>query len=440
MNPAAAKRPALKKQQPAGLPVPWPALPLTKDTANELIATLTLTPPPLKPEPELNAEQVRSLLLQRIKQGRVTAGWPAIVRWFQGELDRAAAARQEAQILWGVYHDSGDQVRAFRRLVGQSGLRGLHAVVVEQLAANGHWKGLPATDQRGDSSDLIRYLEQGDRAAWQRLGARQHKANYTAWKYGYLPRIMDLLTSARAGAQRLLPCDMPLALKGRIRKLPLETRLRLRELHCGLAVTRALQLAGVAEPRRVALLWGQGHLQPAGVPRFLPAGTRVISVRVFGHRPGPHGLEQHLGQKLTLTHPLLLPLDARSSRLVLLLPGPTLGGRLERTRDIQTRPVPAADRGRVVLRTTSSGQLHLASRTYRVPGPQHRGGQSELRLPHGDHAFVFASAGRLTAGALQIPPAARAELDLDPLRRAVQITVFQHSRAAPGSREMIQRH
>ena len=46
---------------------------------------------------------------------------------------------------------------------------------------------------------------------------------------------------------------------------------------------------------------------PAGVPRFLPAGGRVISALVFGFRPCRHGLEQRLRGKLMLTHQLLLP-------------------------------------------------------------------------------------------------------------------------------------
>ena len=430
---AASKKSGIAtKPRPADRSRTWPSLPVTTNAANELVAALTLTPPPSKPEPELSVEQVRTLLLQRVKQGRVVAGWPAIVRWFQGELDRAAAAGQGAHILWGVYHDSGGQVLAFRRLVGQSGLRSLHAVVVEQLAADGQWKGVPASLQRGDSTDLTRYLEQGDRAAWRRLRGRQHSTDYTAWKYGYLPQVMDLLTSARAGARRLLPCDMPPQLKERVKKLPVEVRLRLRELHCGLAVTRALHLAGVVQPHRVAMLWGQGHVQPAGVPRFLSAGTRVISVRVYGHRPGPHGLEHRLGKKLILTHPLLIPLDARSSRLVLLLPGPALGGRLERTRDTRAQPVPAADHGRLVLRTTSSGVLLLTARSYRVPAAGSHHGQREVRLTPGDHAYLFTSAGRLMAGALQIPPAARAELDLDPPRREAHFTVFLHPPAPSG--------
>lgn len=427
LPPRGVEKPAVAKDAKKPSPTPWPALPLTQEVADALVKTLTVTPPPANPAAELDARQLRALLLRRVKQGRAKAGWPAIKGWFQEELDRAAAAKRGAQILWGVYHDSGGQVRAFRRLVGQSGLRGLHAVALEQLSADGHWTGASGPAQQGDSADLARYLASGDRAAWLRLRQRQHKYNHTAWKFGYLPEVMDLLTSARAGGQRLLPCDMPAAIKRRLIKLPMKTRLRLRELHCGLALTRALHLAGVAAPRRLATLWGQEHVMPAGVPRFLPAGTRVMSVLVFGHRPGPHGLEQRLRGKLMLTHPLLLPVDEQASRLVLLLPGPALGIRLERSRQNLDQPLVAARRGVVTARSPVGGQLLVGGRVHRVPGTGDRFAPPRVRLSVGSHAFLHTiKGGRQIAGALQIPAEARADLDLDPLRREVQITVFAH--------------
>ena len=427
-----------KKTTPVGsprtgvLPSPWPSLPTTQAAADRLVRALTLTAPPATPAPELTAKSVRALLLRRLEQGRVTAGWPAIVGWFQGELDRAAAEKRGAQILWGVYHDSGGQLRAFGRLVGQDGLRGLHGHGVEQFAADGHWRGLPAAGQRGDSADLTRYLERGGRAARERLGARQHKNNHTAWRYGYLAEVMDLLTSARAGASRLLPCDMPVALKARISGLTMNTRMRLRELHCGLALSRALHAARVAAPRRVATLWGQEHVLPAGVPRFLPAGTRVMSVQVFGFRPGPHGLEQQLGRGLKLTHPLLLPLDEQASRLVLLLPGPTLGLRLERRRALLDQPVPLAARGVVTARSRLGGVLRLGGRTHRVPGPGSRAAPPRVKLPPGSHAFVYSVKGELYGGAVQIPADSRVELDLDSRAMEAQSTIFFHSPSGPG--------
>jgi len=412
----------------ASVPSPWPALPKTEEAAKQLVAALTVTPPPAKPVPELSAKKIRALLKQRGKQGRVVAGWPSMVRWFQKELDRAAAAKKGAQILWGVYHDSGGQVRAFRRLVGQGGLKGLHAVAVELFAADGHWKGEATADQQGDTADLIKYAKTGDRAAWGRLRKSQQRDNYTAWKYGYLPQVMDLLTEARAGGQRLLACDMPTPLKRQIKKLSIQTRMRLREVHCGLAVTRSLHLVGVKEPRRVATLWGQGHVLPAGVPRFLPAGTRVMSVLVYGFRPGPHGPEQRLWRRVQLTHPVMFPLDEQATRLVVLLPGPKLGVRLDQARHPLTRPIMEARRGKVVVRGIG-GWLHVGGESVRVNGPRHCGSPASVKLTPGDHTYVYevnVVQERVVAGVIQLPPNSRAELELDPWQKAVQYTVFSH--------------
>lgn len=397
--------------------MPWPTLPNHAKAADALINTVTVTPPGAA-TPALTPEQVRALLLRRAKQGKVTAGWPAIIRWFQGELDAAAAAKKGAQILWGVSHDSGAQLRAFRRLFGPGGLTGLHGVVVEQLRADGHWKGVPAADQRGETAGVARYLRTGDHATWRRLRHGQRLYNYTAWKFGYLPEVMDLLTVARAAGARLLPCDMSSPLKRRLRKLPMAARMRLRELHCGLAVSRALQAAGVTGPRRVISLWGQRHVMPVGVPRFLPAGTRVMSVLLFGHRSGVNGMERQLRGKLLLTAPVMFPVDAAATRLVLLLPGPRLGARLDLFGDHLEEPVPAAKQHRLLVH--GPGDLIVSGRVVvDADGKQRR----SVPLSAGRHAYIMVRGKTILAGALEMPRSGRAELWPDLSRQVVEIMV-----------------
>ena len=416
-------RPGKRPSPEPTVHTPWPALPSTTEDAAALINTLTVTTPG-EAAKELSAKQVRALLRRRAKQNRLVAGWPAIIAWFQGELDAAAAAKKDARILWGVYHDSGAQVRAFRRLMGPGGLRGLHGVVVEQLRADGHWRGVSAADQRGESAGVASYLRAGDRDTWRRLRDGQRRYNYTAFKYGYLAEVMDLLTVARAAGTRLLPCDMPSPLKARLRKLPMATRMRLRELHCGLAVSRALQTAGVAAPRRVISLWGQAHVMPAGVPRFLPATTRVMSVLVHGHRHGESSLVRQLRGKVLLSAPVLLPVDDAASRLLLLLPGSRLGARLDLTRDHLTRPLPAAMQHRLLVH--GAGELTVGGRVVVAGGEQGR----SVSLPAGRHAYLLARGATLLAGALKMPRGGRAELWPEPSRRVVEVTVFIHSVAA----------
>lgn len=407
----------------AAMPPAWPALPADDAAAQKLIKRLTRLAPPRHERPALTAAGVLELLRTRIRQGRAIAGWPAIVRWFQGQLDRGARARTGVRLLWGVYHDSGGQVRAFRRLIGPGGLRGLHAVTVELLSADGQWLGLPRAAQQGDSADLRDYLTRGSAAAWQRLAARQRQHNYTAWKYDYLPRVMDLPVAARAGGRRLLGCDMPPALKRRIRGLTMANRLRLRELHCGLATTRALR--ALPGPRRVAALWGQQHLAADGVPRFLPRSTRLLAVLVLGHRPGPHGLEQPLSRVLALSHPMLLSLDDPGPRqtMLLLLPGPVLGATVERTRDHPERPLAPARHGQLTLRARARGRWMAHHDAVTLAGND---APATLKLPPGSHAFLYAGGGKLLAGAVQIPPSSMVDLNLDAARRTVHYALVEH--------------
>lgn len=400
----------------------WPALPGSAAAARRLIARRTLRPPPAARQPELSAGEVLRLLRGGTRQGSVVAGWPAITRRIKRELDLAVAAGRHAYLLWGVYHDSGPQVQAFGRLVRPLGLGQLSAVVAEPFQASGSWRGVDGLDQRGDSQLMARYLATGSRADLALLAASQRRHNYTAWKFGYLAQMQQLLLTARASGNQLLGCDMPAALKARLKALPVESRLRLRELHCLLALARAL--ARMPAPHRVAMLWGQEHVAPTGLPRFLPPRSRVLSVAVFGHRPGPHGLEQALARTLLLSHPVMIP-RGTGGQWILLLPGPLLGLRVERARHRLDAPLPAAQRGLVMVRAAASGRLVVGAVSRDITATAAASPPVSLRPGAGTHAFVLHSGDRLLAGALEVPRSARLDLDLDLAGRAAQLTLVR---------------
>ena len=118
---------------------------------------------------------------------------------------------------------------------------------------------------RGDDAKLADFLVHGRQEALATLRDRQRQRNYTAWKYGYVGQMVDLVLAARAGDRRLMGCDMPTKLQARVRAdLGLRTG-ELRELHCALALRDWLRAS--PPPHRVALFWGNAHLDPTRLPR-----------------------------------------------------------------------------------------------------------------------------------------------------------------------------
>ncbi len=350
-------------------------------------------------------------------------GWPVILADLARHNAQARKQSRDHFLLFGSYHDSSGQIAAFRRVVGPAALgRLLSHLVVEQLDADGRWGGVPATEQQGDSRWLRRWIRHGHRPSLDTLAQRQARGNYTAWKYGYLDELSALLIAARAGDRPLLGCDMPGPLQRRIADLPEDLRDRLRELHCLLA------LDDVRRGRvDVAMLWGQSHLLPGGLPRFLPAKVAVTKVQLFGFRPGQSTLEQSIAARgLVLFAPALIPAcEAAADRcgsLLLLLDGPTLGGEVDRARDPVHAALAADGRCKLQIRSTRPGTLDIASRRVEIP----RRGERTLDLDRsgGGAGFRFRSGDRVLIGRVELPSGGGVELELDPPRRAV--TVVYH--------------
>jgi hypothetical protein len=372
----------------------FPELPATPEAAEELVRRETARP--VAAERAGDAGAILAAVAAR--PAAVVAGDGAVTRWIQAVLDRAPG---DAYVLFGTWHDAPGQIDAFRRLAGPGGLRGIDLVAVELFRADGAWGGAPLEIQRGDGAAIEAYLASGDREAFAGLARSHRDADYAAWKLGYEPAVLDLLVEARATGVRLLGCDMPRALQEKIGAPPGDLRNRLREIHC----LRSLPPAPGGKPRHAALLWGEAHVQPDGLRRFLPPAAAVLSLHVFGRRMEAGPAETALAKELAVVEPALVPLGPDDAAL--LLPDATLGGHVDRV-------LAGAEQGEavqpgLVVRAEEAGTIFVGGRSVPV-GPE----AVTVALPEGDHPYVLASGGRRAVGAIRMMAGHRVELGFDP--------------------------
>jgi hypothetical protein len=405
---------ACEKTRPTG----WPALPPDSRQAHELVARHTRRPAGGE-KASFTADDLLARLIDQVKKGTVIGGMDSLELWIWRRASAAGRAGKSSYILWGTYHDSAAQIEAFADLVGPLGLSRLDAVCVEQFNADGRWAGMPSGEQKGDSALLSDYLTTGSRAVLEKLLHGQIGENYTGWKYGILKELMDLLAKARVAGRRLLGCDMSLTLQERIKDT--KTQDRLRELHCVLALEE--ELGRRPAPHRVAMLWGQGHLAPEGVQRFLPRDALVLPFYVFGGRFSRQGLEADLAGRLAITDPLMIPIT--ESEFVVLLPDEFIGTRKELKHVPPEAPLPSEERRRLTVTSSRAGTIQIGSQSLKVSEePQ------TLILDPGSHVFLFTHKGGLLAGAVTMPPDGFLELDLDldPQNSLVEVILHRRTR------------
>ncbi|MBW2732665.1 MAG: hypothetical protein JRH20_09750 [Deltaproteobacteria bacterium] len=389
-------------------PSPWPALPGTSEQVQALLREMTRRPPAAQAPPAEPSGILRQLSTA-LPKGQVFAGWRQIVARIEGEAERAREAGAPLWLLWGTYHDAPLQVEAFRRLVGPTGVSNC-SVALEAFDARGRWRGLEAEHQKGDDERLVAYLAGGGRAALLELQVRQRRDNYTGWKYGYIPQLVDLLLQARASKTALWPCDMSRALQRRLRSVSTEEQLmRLRELHCYLSLRARTK--GVR-----AMLWGQDHIGREGFSRFMRPEARVIALYVFGGRKSPSALARRLAPHLALSTALMITGsgDDWYRRWVLLLPGEALGGHVERHRDV----VPKADPQGLNVRAPHGSVLRVGRRRVvltRSPQP--------VPLKAGERVFALEHDARFFVGSLDLAREGTLELEFTPKQRRVEMTL-----------------
>lgn len=402
-------------------PAPWPEAPVTAPAAQALIEARALRRPRPSQTRDLAPDAVADRLA-RLETVGVAAGWEGITRALTQRFDRARRQGRDGYLLVGCYHDSGLQVEAFRRLVGSDGVRGLTLVALEQLRAGGRWRGVPERAQRGDGGDLRSYLTTGDAGAWSRLRSRQLRGDYAAWRYGYVDQIMDVIEGARAQGRALMGCDMPAALQSRLGAVGHERLDRLREIHCTLAVSEA----GLgAAPRRIAMLWGRDHLDSNGLRRFLPAKAEVLSVYLVGGRQSPFAPEARLATSLVVNDPILVPLDPASGHYALVIPGPRLGGAVERSRITADPGSERETAGMLRVSSERPGRFEISGREIEVAE-----GEVARPLPEGPGVYLFESEDRRTVGLLESWGRGGVELTFDPATKATRIIYFDDSTAS----------
>ncbi len=343
---------------------------------------------------------------------RALAGEARIRSWLQAALD--GAGERDAYLLFGTHHDSAGQIDAFRRIVAPPS-RFTH-LVLEQLQADGRWGGLTAEEQRGDTGVIEAYLRGGGADALSALTLAHAAHDYASWKFGYAPRVMDLIVSARASSTRLLPCDMPGPLKGLVSGEPLGQDLdRVRELHCLLTLQDTLERPAGARGARVAMLWGQAHVHATGLRRFLPASSLVLSVSAVGQRHGRASPTLALSRRLVLDDPVLVELDDAGSELALLLPDEATGGDVDRVRT--TLPARSGSpHATVHARAPLGGRLSVGRETTLL-----KGGEASLVLSPGDHTYAFSSGPLTFVGGLTVTAGELVELWFDPGLRATRL-------------------
>ena len=312
---------------------PWPSFPSSSAQAKALLAARQQAA--FGASPLITADE----LIVRLRQPKadITLGFGAIARRLRSWQE---ATKGDSYLLFGSYHDSGLQVDAFRRLAFGAQSLARTVVALEQVHADARY---PNGAVAGDDGLLRRYLAGGSMAE---LATSQRRRNYTAWKYGYIESVLDLVQAARAEGARLSGCDMPSSLQQRA---PLAQRNGLRDLHC--ARTLRDRLAEVPSPRHVVAFYGAAHLDT--LPRVLPAKSRLGRVVMMGGRVTAESL---LTKTLRLAEPLLLNLGG--DRWILLLVDPRWRGKVDRVR-VTTAELEASGRGKLLL----AGQVFELSET-----------------------------------------------------------------------------
>lgn len=387
-------------------PAAWPAWPESDDDARALVEDRARRE--LPEEPPLTADRIVAALDRAAARGTLRAGWRSI-----GE-----ALRDHRAVLVGVHHDAAEHVRVFARLFGPSGTADDRLWAIELFDAGGRWLGVPAAEQAGDDDALAALRERGSNDAVRALRERLALGAYTAWKYDYLEDVVDLAIVARGSGRALVGCDVPAELAARLDPLAEPLRLRVREIHCALALEDAVRDRPSA---RLALLWGDAHLAPEGLARFLP--DTPARVHLVGGRASDAGVEPALAERLALTDPVLVPMGAR--RFVLLVPDARSRARGDRSRVPLEAPEP---RSQVTASSTAPSELRVGAVRLDLADDDRSVG-----VPPGVHAFVLRSGRSRIAGALAIDPGGSAELFADPSARRVDVRLASPSRAPPGS-------
>lgn len=351
----------------------WPALPADDGAARRVIEQARLRASPAE-DAALAGEASVAFVRAGLTARGTVAGFDAI--------DEAIATRVGAEgvknvvVLFGSAHDSAAPIDAFRRLVGPRARVPWTRITIEQLHADGRWANVDANAQQGDDAALDRYAKSGSRDDLAAVLAVVQRDTYTAWKYGAVDVIGDLLGEARAANRPVSGCDMPPALRARVASLGESSVHALREAHCAMALRDAAK--DDRGPHRIAALWGRTHVTADRFPRFIPPDWSVQVVSVLD-APG--------GGDVVLVDPIL-------AGHALVLPSPDGAKRFERKRTKADRPAP---KSAFASTTKKSVRAPVAF----IDGERFDG--EPTKVASGRHVLVVDKSGTMIAAAIEVP-------------------------------------
>lgn len=399
----------------------WAPLPRSQLEAEKLIASWTRRKAAPEPTPELTVEDVLRRL-EQLPSGELVVGHRAVVAHIDSRIMAARREGRDAFILFGSFHDSAGQIRAFGRLLGPNGVEGFTHVVIEQFSGDGHWSGVAANVQAGDNQNLERALTLGNPTAWQLLERRQREINYTAWRYDALHDVMALLPLARAASLTVIGCDMPARLQQQAQGIDQRALDRLRELHCLFSLNETRH---ATEPRGVAMFWGAEHIAPENLRRFLPTGALAMSILLVGHRPNPLHLGGQLSNRLALNAPVLIPIDPERELHALLLPDIHLGGDIERSRVVHSQGS-LDEEIEVIVDIDETADFATAGSRIAIDQTKQR--LKVRRPPTGTTApFTVTTATKTLVGNLETNGVTRVELSFSNALDRTRIVYFVHN-------------
>jgi hypothetical protein len=377
-------------------PDAWPALPTSNEEARHLVAS-TGKRPTSESDASLPSEADRGFVIAEVRAKGVAAGFDAIdallTRWL------SVVPEKNALVAFGTSHDSRGQIDAFRRLVGPRARIPWTRVMLEQLHADGHWAHVDASVQKGDDAALERYATSGARDDLDAVLSRLQRDTYTAWKFGSVDVIGDLLSEARAANRPVSGCDMAPALRARVASLDERWTDWLREVHCVHAMRDAAKKD--QGPLRIAVMWGRMHVANDRFPRLVPPewSTFIVSV-----------LDAPEADDLILVDPIL----AANGRLV--LASPESAKHFERKRSKASGATPPS-------RFSFTTKKTLRDPVAWIDGERFEGVPRTIAPGH--HLLAVDKGGTTIAAAIEVPPNGAVDVTVADDAPEVTVTIIE---------------
>ena len=158
----------------------------------------------------------------------------------------------------------------------------------------------------------------------------------------------------------------------------------------------------------------------SAIRRFLPSAAKIVVVRVLGQRHGHDSPMRGMAGRLVLDDPLLVSRDEQGNELVLLLPDEHTRGDVDRVRSVSPASGGTAETAAkdavVRVRADQNGTVALGPASGAVGGLANL-----LRVPPGDHTYVYSTGTVMVAGGLTVTAGAIVEHSFDSRRKTTRV-------------------